>query len=426
MERKEYARKKLIVIGAGGRGKTYADLALELPEQYEVVAVAEPIAARREYIRDKHGLPEERCFESWEPLLELPKMADAAIIATMDRDHLAPALAAIEAGYDLLLEKPIAPTPEECRIVERAAKKKGVSVLVCHVLRYTSFFRCLKKLIDDGELGRLLCIQHVECVGHTHQSHSFVRGNWGNSQKSSCMILQKSCHDMDILQWLIGKKCLRVQSFGSLSHFTMENAPQGAPERCHEGCSAEDTCPYHTDRLYMKGNDWFRTASTKLWNPTDEDVAEALRTTDYGRCVYRSNNDVVDHQVVNMEFEDDVTVSFTMSAFTRGGRFIRLMGTRGEIFARMGDKTLRLYDFEKFQYREIPVSDIATDDSIVNGHGGGDGGIMLAFYDLLTGKENPSLCDISEASQNHMIAFAAERSRIEGGRVVELSEFDDL
>ena len=426
MEKANNTRKKLIIIGAGGRGKTYADMALEMSEHYEVVGVAEPVEARRNYIRDKHALPPSMCFTSWEPLLALPKLADAAVIATMDRDHIAPTLAAIAAGYDILLEKPIAPTPEECRTVERAAKEAGVSVLVCHVLRYTPFFCALKRLIDEGALGKLVCIQHVECVGHTHQSHSFVRGNWGNSQSSSCMILQKSCHDMDILQWLIGKPCLKVQSFGSLSHFTAENAPEGAPERCHEGCPVGDSCPYNTDRLYMKGNAWFRCAATKLWEPTDEDVAEALRTTDYGRCVYRSNNDVVDHQVVNLEFADGITASFTMSAFTRGGRFIRLMGTDGELFARMGDKSLRLYDFKKFEYRDIQVSDMVTDDSIVNGHGGGDAGIMNAFYDLLTGVENAGLCDVSEASQNHMIAFAAERSRTEGGRVVALSEFDNL
>ena len=163
-------------------------------------------------------------------------MADVAAICTMDDMHTEPALKAIELGYNLLLEKPVAPTPEECREMQHAAEEKGVFVLVCHVLRFTKFFIALKNIIDSGEIGEVMNIQHIEGVGDVHQSHSFVRGNWGNSDESSCMILQKTCHDMDILAWLIGKKCTAVQSFGSLSYFTRENAPEGAPERCIEGC----------------------------------------------------------------------------------------------------------------------------------------------------------------------------------------------
>ena len=416
--------KKVIVIGCGSRGKKYARVGKETG-LFEVVAVAEPIADRRNHMKEVHGLSDEMCFETWEPLLELPRMADAAIIATMDRDHLAPALAAIAKGYDLLLEKPMSYCPEECVEIERAAKAAGVKVIVCHVLRFTPFFKALKRIIKEGTLGEIVNIQHLEGVGNVHQSHSFVRGNWGNSDESSCMILQKSCHDMDILAWLLDKRCERVHSFGSLVHFCEKNAPEGAPARCIDGCPHGETCPYNAVKLYLedKNNAWFRGASTKKIEPTDADVEQVLRTTRYGQCVYRCNNNVVDHQVVNLEFEGGVTVSFTMSAFNKGGRFIRIMGTKGELTATMSDPIIRVYEFETKKSREIPVSDMATDDTIVGGHGGGDSGIMVAFHDLLCGEKSDSVCDIEETCRNHMIAFAAEKSRVEG-RVVSMSEYE--
>ena len=406
-------RKKLILIGAGSRGKTYTDNSKLLEGMYEVVAVAEPVEDRRSYIQREHGIPDSLCFESWEPLLSMPKLADAAIIATMDRDHLAPTLEAIRKGYDILLEKPVCPTPEECYVIEREAEKYGVRILVCHVLRYTTFFRAIKRLIDNGTLGRIVNVQHREDVGHVHQSHSFVRGNWGNEERSSCMILQKCCHDMDILQWLVGKKCKKVQSFGSLSYFTRENAPEGAPERCIDGCPHGDTCPYNSVKLYLKSDSkWFRRSSTQLIDPTDADVERALRETQYGKCVYKCDNNVVDHQVVNLEFEDGLTMTFSMCAFNRGGRELRIMGTKGELYAAHGDSELTLFDLETRTARKIPVEDNVSDQSILGGHGGGDTGIMLAFYDML----------IATSCDNHMIVFAAEEARL-SGTVIDLDEY---
>ncbi len=414
---------KLILIGAGNRGKTYTDRAKELGELYEVVAVAEPLEARRRDIRDIHGLPDDRCFTTWEPLLALPKMADAAIIATQDRDHLAPALAAIRCGYDLLLEKPAAPTPEECYLLQREAEKYGKKVLICHVLRYTSFFRALKRIIDEGTIGRVINIQHREDVGNLHQSHSFVRGNWGNTARSANMILAKSCHDMDILAWLLGRTCTRVQSFGSLSYFTRENAPEGSPERCIDGCPVAESCPYNAIDLYLKSDSaWFRTTSTRLPCPTDADVEEMLRTTQYGKCVYKCDNDVVDHQVVNLEFDDGATVTFSMCAFNYGGRELRIMGTKGEVSGKFGSPTLTLHTYSPRKTTEIKIADKLADDTIVGGHGGGDNGIMYAFHDLLCGVDSVGLCGINEAIENHMIAFAAEESRL-SGRVISMDDY---
>ena len=416
--------KKMIVIGAGGRGTGYSQIASRMGDAFSVVAVAEPIDSRRNYLRDLFSIPEELCHCSWEDLLARPKFADAVMIATMDRDHFAPAMAAIEKGYDLLLEKPMSATPEECCAIARAAKEKGVFVLVCHVLRFTPFFCTLKSVVDSGRLGEIVHIQHAEWVGNLHQAHSFVRGNWRNSEESSCMILQKTCHDMDILQWLLGKDCTRVHSFGSLSYFKKENMPEGATERCLD-CPHAETCFYNAVRFYHNDkNQPFIESATHKTLPSREDVDEMLRTSDYGRCVFDMPNNVVDHQTVNLEFEGGATVSFSMCAFNRGGREIRIMGTKGELIARMSDQTFKVYDFATRQYDELEVSHAQLDDSIAGGHGGGDTGIMIALRDALNGTyRGNSICTIEQTCRNHLISFAAEESRLTG-KVVELAELE--
>lgn len=421
-------KKKLILIGGGNRGNTYTRIGKELGK-FQLIAVAEPIRERREYLAEKHGIPENMCFESWEPLLALGKIADAAIIATMDRDHYAPAMKAIETGYDVLMEKPVSPTVEECIDIERAAKEKGVRVLVCHVLRYNQFFRALKKLIGEGKVGRIMNIEHTEGVGDMHYSHSFVRGKWHNTEESAFMLLAKSCHDIDILQWLIGKECKRVQSFGHLSYFTRENAPEGSTERCYDGCPYIDTCAYSAKKIYVERKDlgnWLRSSVTRLHEMTDDEtVIEGLKNTQYGKCVFKcDNNDVVDHQTVNMEFEDDVTVTFTMSAFNLGGRRIRIMGTKGVLDANAWDPYITYHDLVTKKTEQISVNDAILGDSILSGHGGGDSGIMNSLYEMLCGKVSADeLSNISISVKNHKIVFAAEKSRLEG-RVVNLSEFE--
>ena len=412
----------VVLIGAGDRGSTYTDIMADLPEQYKVVAVAEPIESRRAYIRDRHHLPPEYCFDDWQALFRLGRIADLAIIATLDRDHFLPARAAIALGYHLLLEKPVAPDRESCEILAREAAAAGVKVVVCHVLRYTPLFMTLKDLIEKGRLGEIISINHEENVGNVHQSHSFVRGNWGNTGRSSMMLLQKSCHDLDILQWLLDKPCRKIQSFGSLSYFTEKNAPAGAPERCIDGCPQGAECPYNAVKLYLddKKNAWFREACTRKPAPSDGEVEAALRSTRYGRCVYRCDNDVVDHQTVNMLFEGGATVTFTMCAFNRGGRFIHIMGTAGELRASLTaeEEPIRLYDFKTRSHTEIPVK---GKEGLASGHGGGDRGIILSLYDYLQGQyTGSSISDIRISVDNHLLAFAAEESRLQGGATVEL------
>ena len=423
--------KKLsvILIGAGGRGMGYARQAKKLEELYDIVAVAEPIDCRREYIKELFHLPEDRVFTDWKDILALPKMADAAMICTMDRDHFAPTMKAIELGYDIMLEKPIAPTPEECAAITKAANERGVKVLICHVLRFTPFYCRLKELILSGVIGDVQVVEQVEHVGLIHQSHSFVRGKWGNSSRSSTMLLQKSCHDIDIMQWLIDKKCERVSSFGSRRYFTEENAPEGAPERCLDGCPVGESCPYHAGKLYIEGTPrtrgWFERASTKLLNPTEADVRHTLATTNYGRCVFRCDNDVVDRQVVNMEFEGGVVASFTMAAFNGwgNGRSIRVMGTKGMLSASLLDKEIRLQDGFTGEVTMIPVVGGDGDDTVLGGHGGGDAGIMSVFGLLVSGEYSGiSAAPIEVSCQNHMLVFAAEESR-EQGKIVDVAEY---
>lgn len=418
----------VIVIGAGSRGTIYTDIMANQLEKFKVVGVAEPIKERLEYIKEKHGIAPDNCFDTWEKILAVPKMADIAIISTMDRMHLEPSIKALEAGYDLLLEKPAAPTPEECATILKKAKECGRKIIVCHVLRYTPFFMKLKKIIDDGILGDVISIEHIEGVGNLHQSHSFVRGNWGNSERSSFMLLQKCCHDLDILQWLLSKDCHKIQSFGSRTYFRVENAPEGAPERCVDGCPHADTCYYNAVKLYYddKNNLWFREAAAQKHRPTDEEMLLALRTTQFGKCVFRCDNDVVDHQTVNMEFDGGTTVSMTMSAFTKGGRRVHIMGTKGELNATMGapaDKAFELFDFATREYRYLDAEIAVSGDSIVTGHGGGDSGIIDALYSYMTDKlEASEVSEIGVSCRNHMLAFAAEDSRL-SGNVIDFGEY---
>ena len=332
--------KKLtaVVVGYGGRGAAYARYSLNQPEELEIVGVAEPNAARLASAAQWHNIPRENCYSSWRDLANQPKMADFAILTTQDNMHYEPALALIDKGYHLLLEKPMAPTPQECKAITEAAERKGVKVVVCHVLRFTPFWCTIKDLVDKGRLGQVMSIMGAENVGHIHQSHSYVRGPWRNTAESSCMIMAKCCHDMDILQWILGEKCISVQSFGSLRHFTKENQPAGAPDRCTDGCPHSETCHYYAPKLYTEPSSelwgWGRKAAAGTVDaPTDEQVWDALLNGPYGRCVYACDNDVVDHQVVNLEYESGCTASFTMSAFNKGGRFIRIFGTEGELIS---------------------------------------------------------------------------------------------
>lgn len=416
----------MLVIGAGGRGTTYAKFALEHPDMFQVVGVAEPIKERREKMQKEHNIPDEMCFDDWKPILDLPKCADMVVISTMDELHYEPCLKAIEKKYAILLEKPMAQSPQECFEIAKSAEENNVKIVVCHVLRFTEFFKKIKEIILSGKLGKIATVQHSEGVGNLHQSHSYVRGNWKNSIESAPMILTKSCHDTDIIQWLVGEKCKKIQSFGSLLYFNRENKPEGSPERCIDGCPYGETCYYNSVKLYLEDekNDWFRGAATMLPNPTNADVEKALRETEYGKCVYNCSNDVVDHQVVNMLFEGGISSTFTMSAYNMGGRDIRIMGTKGELIGNAGDDHVKFFNFATRETEIIHVTDKTTNQDITGGHGGGDTGIMFELHKYLTEDyDGFSICDIGTTCDNHLIAFMAEKSRINEGTTIDIEKY---
>lgn len=417
---------KLILIGGGDRGSSYLKFLDMCPEKFKLVAIAEPVKAKREHLADKYGVPDKMRFESYEKLLKMDKFADIVMICTQDKMHFEPAMMAIEKKYDLLLEKPIAPTPEECRKISNSAKENGVKVVVCHVLRYTPFYKAIKNFISEGKLGKVTNVVHTEGVGNVHMSHSFVRGNWRREDESAPMILAKCCHDIDLLQWLVDSPCEKVQSIGTRSYFCVENMPEDAPKRCMDGCPHKDTCFYYAPDLYKIDTaevQHFRAIVANKFDPTDEEVDEILKTSPYGRCVFRCDNDVVDHQVVNMQFGDSIIVTLTMSAFNKGGRISTFMGTKGELRVDMEDQTIEFYDFATRSFSQVYKPDTALDQTIAGGHGGGDMGIMADLYDYIA-ENNPSnsISDAEISCTNHIICFAAEKARKENV-TVDMNDF---
>lgn len=410
---------KVALIGAGLRGINYMDYALQHPHEMEVVAVAEPNRQRREQFQERHGLEDAACFENWNDFFTAPKVADAVFICTQDKQHFEPTMRALETGYHVLLEKPMSPDPEECIRMGEMASQAGLVFSICHVLRYTPFFSTIKELLEREAIGRLMSIQHNENVGYWHQAHSFVRGNWRRTEDSSPMILAKSCHDLDMLLWLADSDCVRVSSFGSLGHFTAAQAPAGAPKRCLDGCPVSDECLYYAPDHYLtEDTNW---PTSAISDDMSYDARyQALLEGPYGRCVYHCDNDVVDHQVVNMEFANSVTVAFTMSAFTRDvSRTIKLMGTRGEIRGAMEKNEIEIIHFGSGKVERISFADRGGHV----GHGGGDMGLIKDFLRLVqTGGNNQGLTSASRSVQSHLMAFAAEQSRVDG-RIIKLKEF---
>lgn len=403
---------EMALLGAGNRGTfTYGGYAKLNPHRVRFVAVAEPDNARRQRFASEHGIPPERCFASWEELLAQPQLAYALVNATMDQTHLSSTLRALERGYHVLLEKPMATRPEDCVRIVQAAERTGRILQICHVLRYTQFWGTIHNLIASGRLGQVLNVNHVENVVYWHMAHSFVRGNWRNSTTSAPMILAKCCHDMDILYWNLGSQVKRLSSFGRLSHFRPEQAPEGAPLRCTDGCPIQDECAYYAPRIYLReGNGW--PVNVITLDTSTEGRLRALREGPYGRCVYHCDNDVVDHQIVSMELESGTTLSFTMQGHSHNNvRTMRYEGTRA---------TLRASEAAW----EITVHDHLTGSEEVfyptragSGHGGGDAGVMNAFLASLRDSEHAPLTSARASLESHLMAFAAECAHVDGAMV---------
>lgn len=404
------------LIGAGQRGKDiYGNYALVNPEHIEFVAVAEPNEIKRKEFSEKHNIKSQYQFESWEQLLEKDKFCDAVVIATPDRTHFEPAKLALKKGYHILLEKPMSSIPEEVMKLGILAKENNKVFMICHVLRYTPFFNTIKKIIDSGEIGDIMSIQHNENIGYFHFGHSFVRGNWRNSNLSSSLMLQKSCHDMDILLWLVGSPCRKIASFGELSYFKKERKPEGAGDRCVE-CSIESKCPYSAVKLYYNNvGKWPTTAIVEI--QTIGEVKKAVAKGPYGRCVYNCDNNVVDHQSTILEFENNVTATFNLSAFTNQvNRTLKIMGTKGEIRAIDSKNEIEVQLFDTNERK------VVNPKQITGGHGGGDTGIMEDFISLILSNKGKALTSANVSVQSHMMAFAAEESRLTD-KVVNMKDY---
>lgn len=420
--------RTISIIGLGSRGKdAYARALADLKDRAKIVAIADCDPAKVAEVAREFAVPAENCFSSAEELLAQPKLSDVVFICTQDRQHVPQAIPALRKGYDVLLEKPVSPDIEECKELLRVSRETGRKVVVCHVLRYSPFYRKIHEILESGRIGKLMSIQGIENVGFWHQAHSFVRGNWRRQDETSPMILAKCCHDMDLMVWLTGKKCLRLSSFGSLSHFRAENAPAGAAKRCTAGCKAKENCPYDAEKIYLYSkktgilhgkNDW--PCNILALHPDETSIRQAIAEGPYGRCVYFCDNDVVDHQVVNLEMEGGLTVNFTMSAFTAGGgRYTNFMGTHGDIIADMAKNTVTVTLFG----REPEVWDFNQERERMSGHAGGDNVLISDFLDYLEGKTPPSITTLADSMESHFIALAAEKSRVQGGQVIDMEEF---
>lgn len=408
---------KYIIIGVGSRGSIYGNWAHS--HGIEIAAIADIRPDRLKKAAADWNISEDRCFSDHNQLFALGKIADAALICTQDRDHYSHTMSALECGYDVLLEKPISPDPKECIEIEMKAQELGKKVTVCHVLRYTNFWGAIKDVLDSGELGKIVAIKHSENIGNYHMAHSFVRGNWRNTTSSAPIILAKSCHDLDMLLYLIDSHCTRVSAFGSLSYFKVSNAPANAADRCLD-CPVKD-CRFHAWRAYQPTLGSWPTDVVCL-EQTEEALLEALKTGPYGRCVYRCDNDVCDHMSAAMEFENGITATFSLTAQTSACfRHIHIMCEDGEIEAdgRTQQIVIRRHVASHCDTFTERIINIRTNGS---GHGGGDDGIMEDFASLLTCNSASSRSSISRSVESHLMAFAMEESR-QTGKTVDMKTF---
>ena len=401
-----------ITLGAGNRGNVYGGFSLAASTELDIVGVAEPIPIRSERYAKKHNIEAKNCFKTWEDVFKLPKFADAVLITMPDNLHYEACMKALSLGYHVLLEKPIAQTEQQCRDILAQAKRYNRIVAVCHVLRYAPYFIKLKQMINTGSIGQLISIQHLEPIGNIHMSHSYVRGNWHNSRETTPIILAKSCHDLDILRWLVGQPARNISAMGDLKWFTLANAPRGSSDRCVT-CKVEAECPYSALKIYKVGGRWNKVLDL----PDDESqhaevLLERLKTSNYGRCVYQMDNDQCDHYIANIEFEGGVTASFSMEAFTDyEGRRTRVMGSMGSIVGDMSSFTHT--DFRTGKVTIFDAAMFSDAEAATYGHGGGDFGLARDWVHAIA-KNNPALLTstIDASIESHIMGFAAERSRL--------------
>lgn len=402
-------RVKIVVIGAGNRTNKYMEYAHRHPERLQLVSVVEPVEIRRRNMAERFGVKMEDCYASLDDFFAAKVEADAVLIGTPEDKHFEPTMRSIDAGYHVLLEKPIAQTKEECLAIQQNAHRQGVVVGVCHVLRFHPYFMKIKQIVDSGALGEIISINHYAEINIDRMTHSYVRGLWSQAKKTNPMLIAKCCHDIDFLLWVAGSKCRRVSSFGSLRWFREERAPEGSAERCID-CKVEAGCPYSAVNLYKERKEWIRNFDVPEGKTIDDVIDEELRTGRFGRCVHRCDNDVVDNQILNMELENGTLISFVVNAFTRNdfrGTHIKL--THGEIDG--NETTLRVRRFRDNAERVFDFSDLCSQPF----HAGADLNIVEEFVNSITRSADGILSSTIDSSiESHVVCYEAETSRLTG------------
>lgn len=418
---------KYAVLGYGSRGCTYNSL-FKLDDRAELTAVCDVRKSRIELCKRNNSDEKIRYYDDENSFFEAGKLADLCVVSTQDSDHVGHALRALSVGYDLLLEKPVACTEEDCFRIYNKAKELGRKVFVCHVLRYAPIFYMLKQELDSGKYGKVVTVTLTENVCWWHQAHSYVRGNWRDAKKSSPMIIAKCCHDLDLLDWFVDANPISVSSMGGLSYFRSQNAPKGSGDNCYE-CDVAHKCIYNCENIYWnkqgaKGNfNWpLDVIIYGVDNPTHEQVSEALANSPYCKCVFKCDNDAVDHQVVNVSYDNGATAQLTMTAFSeKGGRAIHVHCEKGDIFSSLTKNELhcRVFDQEE---KIVDVDKISQDNF---GHGGGDKRLIEDIVEIYCGDgSRKALTTLEKSLASHTLGFAAERSRINGGRLEKVKIFE--
>ena len=412
-----------VLLGAGGRGLfTFGDFATQNPDQLKFVAVAEPDDYRREKFAEIHGISSQNCFTSWEELMKVDQVSSVLFNTTMDNSHFASSMAALEKGYDVVLEKPMAPTPQECSQLVAKSTQLGKKLIIFHEMRYTKFFKTVFDIVQSGKLGELVNVEHRENVVFWHYVHSFVRGNWRNTKDSAPFILAKCCHDLDLLYWIIGHKVKRLSSFGSLKYFKPSSAPrEDLPERCTDGCPIEETCIFFAPRLYSGPAKKWRRILEFGEDTANKSLDEILKVSDYGRCAYKCDNNVVDNQVVNLQFENGILANFVTTAFANEpSRYVRLDGTKGTLIGELSGTNSQLIVSDHLSGNEESIDLETKYDE--GQHGGGDSEMLFDIVNNL--KVDQSIVhSVEDALESHLMALAAEESRLNDGAIIDMEGF---
>jgi len=512
---------RILIIGAGSRGRSYAE-AIATSCNGIVVAVAEPHAYKREqfgrrFIWGADGKPDAEgvVFSGWREYLEyetdrrqrekageqVSPGVDAVFVCVLDEMHREVVVALSElGGLHIMCEKPLATNLDDCLEMYRALRQnEGKVFSIGHVLRYSPHNVALRKLLlQDRVVGDILSVVHTEPVGWWHFTHSYVRGNWRREDTSAPSLLTKSCHDIDVLLWLLCSPASHadgynvpphlpstVSSTGSLQFFKKSRKPVAAGKATNcLSCPIEDACKYSAKRIYVGDKLNGLGAGNTHWpvsivvpdiedhggGPKAEAALLAKLAEDYdasttpdsevrsrnwfGRCVWESDNDVCDEQIVTLTWDEDPlppshpaahssgaasptadplsnrgakTATFHMVANTKKicERYTHIYGAEGEVYA--DSQTITVEDFRTGETRvERPRLESL-------GHGGGDVGLARQFIMAVDRVKNQGWeaeraqrevvgCTLEEVIRSHAMVFCAEEAR-RGRKVVDWKEW---